>query len=218
MNEPRFQAATTAATRRHRRVPPPAVARLLPCAGRPGTGGPRARCCHGRATRRGCRRRPQPRRRVFLPDVSRRRERRARHLPEVRHGARVGLAACRRRRGSRARGHAAPVLGRAGADVAAGRPAHCEHGRLAARLARWPGTVVAAAAARDAGGAVVRLAAARARLALDREPQPEHVHADRPRRGRVLRLQRAGDAGPGPGTERLPQRRRIPPCISSRPR
>ena len=46
----------------------------------------------------------------------------------------------------------------------------------------------------DAGRALGRLAVLRARLAVGREPQPQHVHADRARRRRGLRLQRGRDA------------------------
>ncbi len=49
-------------------------------------------------------------------------------------------------------------------------------------------------AAGDARRALGRLAVLRARLGVGREPAPEHVHADRPGRGRGLRLQRRGDA------------------------
>ncbi len=40
---------------------------------------------------------------------------------------------------------------------------------------------VGAARARDSGRALVRLAVLRPRLAVDRQPQPQHVHADRAR-------------------------------------
>ena len=60
---------------------------------------------------------------------------------------------------------------------------------LAGRTAAW-----VQLAARDAGGAVVRLAVARARRALARDAQPEHVHADRARRRRRVWLQRGRDA------------------------
>jgi Cu+-exporting ATPase len=46
----------------------------------------------------------------------------------------------------------------------------------------------------DAGGALGRLAVLRAWLAIDRQSQPEHVHADRARRRHRLRLQRDRDA------------------------
>ena len=47
---------------------------------------------------------------------------------------------------------------------------------------------------RHAGGAVGGLAVLRARRAIDREPQPQHVHADRARHRRGLGLQRRRDA------------------------
>ena len=48
--------------------------------------------------------------------------------------------------------------------------------------------------ARDAGRALGRLAVLRARLGVDRQPAPQHVHADRARRRRGVRLQRGRDA------------------------
>ena len=51
-----------------------------------------------------------------------------------------------------------------------------------------------AARARDAGRALGRLAVLRARLGVGRQPPPEHVHADRARRRRGVRLQRRRDA------------------------
>ena len=53
------------------------------------------------------------------------------------------------------------------------------------------------ARAGDAGRALGRLAVLRARLGVGREPQPEHVHADRPRHGHRVRLQRRRDARAG---------------------
>ena len=53
------------------------------------------------------------------------------------------------------------------------------------------------ARARDAGRALGRVAVLRARLGLGRQPQPEHVHADRARRRRGVRLQRGRDARAG---------------------
>ena len=49
----------------------------------------------------------------------------------------------------------------------------------------------------DAGRALGGLAVLRARLAVARHPQPEHVHADRHGHGRGLGLQRGRDARPG---------------------
>ena len=69
------------------------------------------------------------------------------------------------------------------ADDAAGQPlAAPAH---AARRSDWVGV-----AAGDARRALGRLAVLRARLAVGRQPQPQHVHADRARRRRGVRLQR----------------------------
>ena len=51
-----------------------------------------------------------------------------------------------------------------------------------------------AARVRDAGGAVGGLAVLRARRAIARHPQPQHVHADRARHRRGVDLQRRRDA------------------------
>ena len=82
----------------------------------------------------------------------------------------------------------------AAADGAGGRAGN---GRPPVRLAsasrrtqsNWVQLVV-----RHAGGAVGRLAVLRARRAVDRDPQPQHVHADRARHRRGLGLQRRRDA------------------------
>ena len=49
----------------------------------------------------------------------------------------------------------------------------------------------------DAGGAVGRLAVLPARLGVDGEPQPEHVHPDRAGHRRGVWVQRGGGVGPG---------------------
>ena len=50
---------------------------------------------------------------------------------------------------------------------------------------------LAGARPRDAGRALGRLAVLRAGVGVDREPQPQHVHPDRPRHRRGLRVQRS---------------------------
>ena len=76
------------------------------------------------------------------------------------------------------------------------------------RWATWltGGTLVTASAparelgrarAGDAGGAVVRLAVLRAHVGVVRQREPEHVHADRHRRGRGVRVQRRRDGRAG---------------------
>ncbi len=60
----------------------------------------------------------------------------------------------------------------------------------------------------DAGRAVGRLAVLRPRLGVGGEPSPEHVHADRPGRGRGVCVQRRRDAGAGPVSRIVPHARR----------
>ena len=62
--------------------------------------------------------------------------------------------------------------------------------------------------ARDAGRVLVRLAVLRAHVAVVRAPKPEHVHVDRPRRRRGVRLQRGRDDRARPLPRRLSDARR----------
>ena len=133
--------------------------------------------------RRGCRGRRAGRRRddLHLPDAPGDPPGPSRQLPEVRHGARAGDAEPRGRREPRAGRLPAPLLVDAAADGRrhrAGdvRPSPAAHGHGDPELDR--------AGALDAGRAVGGLAVLRARRAVDRQPQPEHVDADRPRHRR----------------------------------
>ena len=74
------------------------------------------------------------------------------------------------------------ALTRAAVRPRHGRPAPGPSARAISRRRARAG--LARARAGDAGRAVGRLAVLRARLAVAREPQPQHVHADRPRRRR----------------------------------
>ena len=89
-----------------------------------------------------------------------------------------------------------------------GARAH-DSGRRAGNGRPYPGARVAssraaqaldlgAARAGDAGRAVGRLALLRARLGVARQPQPQHVHADRARHRRRLSLQRRRHPRAGP--------------------
>ena len=115
-------------------------------------------------------------------------------LPDLRHGARAGRGDRRQRPQSRARRHDAAVLDRARADRSGVRAGDgrsiCSACMLVGQtLSNWMQFVV-----RDAGGAVGRLAVLRARLAVARHAQPQHVHADRDGHRRRLGLQRRRDA------------------------
>ena len=114
-------------------------------------------------------------------------------LPDLRHGARAGAGHRGDRPEPRTRRHDAPVLDRSGPDASGrragdGRPSH-----QSAHAARPADVELAPAPSRHAGRAVGRLALLRARLAVARHAQPEHVHADRDGHGRRLGLQRRCD-------------------------
>ena len=71
------------------------------------------------------------------------------------------------------------------------------------RTVNWIGL-----AARHAGRVLGRLAVLRARVGVDREPQPEHVHADRDGRRLGVPLQRGRHDRAGHVSGRLPHARR----------
>ena len=147
--------------------------------------------------------------RVDLPDAPRDRARRARVVPDLRHGP---GAPRRDARGAepRTRRHDAsvPVVARPdGADArvhGVGVPA----GPAAATRTAAGGDDLVTVPAGDAGRPVGRLAVLRARLGVGREPPPEHVHAHRPRRGRGVRVQRGRHTGSGPVPRIVPHARR----------
>ena len=117
---------------------------------------------------------------------------RARQLSDLRHGARTDDAGWRRRGQSRAARHDAAVLGMRRVVGPARRPGD-GRGFREARSHRVARRGMGAACARHAGGAVGRLALLRARLEVDRQPAPQHVHADRARhRGRLCLQSRCG--------------------------
>ena len=135
---------------------------------------------------------------------------RSRRLPDLRHGARAARADGRRGRERRARRHDAAVLARRRAQraaVVADAGRDLVRDRSDADVRTQPGRV-ARARARDAGRAVRRLAVPRARLAIRRDVEPEHVHADRARHARGVELFRARDARAGRAAGVVPQRRR----------
>ena len=144
---------------------------------------------------------PEPRatsHQLHLPHAPGSRQRQARRLPEVRHGAR---ADDRRDALSDAPNpELVDMTRRFWIGVVLGAPVFVltmgdmlTGGALC--IASAPARQLDRARARDAGGAVVRLAVLRAHVAVVREPQPEHVHADRHRRRRGVRLQRRRDGG-----------------------
>src|SRR5882672_9666654 len=102
-------------------------------------------------------------------------------VPDLRHDARAADTAGRGRRRPRAREHAATPMDRRASDGAASLA-----DARRARARTEPDAPVSArsrsvgrARARDSGRALKRLPVLRPRLALAREPQPQHVHADR---------------------------------------
>ena len=151
---------------------------------------------HGRAVpevRHGPRARPCQRTadedRVHLSDAPRGRAGRAGLVPDLRNGARAADGDARGRAQPRARRHG-PSFPPGGGDRRAGLRAHdARHGsgrRDGAGCARQLGRTGVV----DAGGVLGRMAVFRARVALDRQPQSQHVHPDRARRRRRVFVQR----------------------------
>ena len=131
---------------------------------------------------------------LHLPDASGGPPGRAGLVPDLRHGA--GAAARERGRGTerRADRHEPPVLDRPRAQRSGLRARDGRTPHRAQPHDRPADLELAAARARHAGRAVGGLAVLRARLAVGRHAQSQHVHADRARHRRRLGLQRGGDA------------------------
>ena len=126
--------------------------------------------------------------RMDLPHASRDPTRRAGRLSDLRHGARAARSVRRGGRESRAQRHDSTILDRRRADdtasvVDARRAVPGDQSD--APLPAF-GRVVGPARARDARRAVGRLAVFRPRLAVRRQPQPQHVHVDRARHRLLL--------------------------------
>ena len=150
---------------------------------------------------------PAERRRVYVPHASRGSSNWARRMSEVRHGARADNLQPRDRRGE----------SRAGVDAASipSEPAS----RRGAIGSDVPGSAPALdrTRARDARGAVGRLAAARARLGFAGPSQPEYVHADRDRHPDGVPVQRRRDSRAGHFSRVDRKSTAACQCISSRP-
>ena len=131
---------------------------------------------------------------IHLSDAPRDRPRRARRLPDLRHGAR---ASPRHRRGlePRARRHDPADVARSRARPAGLPAGDGRHGagHGARRPPRHAADELDRPRLRDARRLVVRLAVLPARLGIDRQPPQQHVHADRARRRRRVRVQRRGN-------------------------
>ena len=127
------------------------------------------------------------RHRLHLPDASGGAPGPSRRLPEVRHGARAGDA--------EPRGRGEPRADRLSTSLLVDLAGHDRHHR-ARHVRPSPGThghgdpELGRARALASGRAVGGLAVLRARRAVGRQSQPQHVDADRPRNRRGLRLQR----------------------------
>src|SRR6185503_10845539 len=134
--------------------------------------------------------------RIHLPDASGGTQREAGQLPEMRHGARGGG----RRRGGRLRAarHDAPLLDECGPQRAAppDRDGAVLWGAAAVRhragIARLRG--IRAGYTRHPVGGLAVLSQVRA---VARQPKPEHVHADRARRGAAYVFSLAALFAPG---------------------
>ena len=150
---------------------------------------------------------PSRGRHVYLPHAPRDPPARARHVSQVRHGARAGDAVARRGRESRARGFPAAILGDASAH-----DCHLRHrdGRVRGQRGPIP--------SRLARGAVGRLAVPRALGRFDPHAQSEHVDAHRHRRARRLHLQRGRHRRSRAHSCAVFRERPGRPSISKRPR
>ncbi len=129
--------------------------------------------------------------RLDVPDASRDPPRRAGRVPDLRHGARAARADGGGGRERGARRHDAPLLDRRRAHGAAALVAMLAEFVPALDPMRLFGhTTVAWAQLALATPVVIWCGCAvlRARLAVDRQSQPEHVHADRARHGRCVAL------------------------------
>ena len=120
---------------------------------------------------------------------------RPRHVPEVRHGARADRGHRRRREEPGTGGHVAPVLdlARAGGADPGGDGRGLHSGSASDARARASNRCVGPDDPRHADRPLGRSALLQARLGVDREPLPQHVHADCPGRRRGLQLQRRCD-------------------------
>ena len=130
-------------------------------------------------------------------------------MPDLRYGARTGNGHHGERAQPRARRHDPAFLDRrrprhSGRRLGDGRAPH------QSPHASWSAAFeLVAACARDAGGALGRLAILRAGVELDRHPQPQHVHVDSPRHRGRLALQRGGDGASGNIPHRLSRHGRL---------
>ena len=126
-------------------------------------------------------------------------------VPDLRHGARTGSGQRRSGTEPRTDRHDAPVLDRP-RSVASGRRAGDGRAPHRPQPLRQPADLeLDPDGAGDPGRAVGRLAVLRARLAVARHAQPQHVHPDRDGDGRRLGLQRRRDARAGHLPGRLPR-------------
>ena len=110
-------------------------------------------------------------------------------LPDLRHGAGARGGVARFRAERRACRHDAALLDWFGARGSRRRARNGRPSREPADVARGRNVKLDSTRVGDAGRAVGRLAVLRARLGLARQPQPQHVHADRHGDGRRLGLQ-----------------------------
>ena len=161
------------------------------------------------------RQRPRlPRHHLHLPDAPGDPAGPSRQLSQVRHDAGAGDADTGRRRKPRAGSSADASGGHCRSSVVVTFLAMFGHRSAGSTCApqSWVELVLTLA-----GRPLGRLAVLRARRAVDRQPQPQHVDADRPGHRRGLRLQRGRD-----GRDRRSFPPRSPPWAAwrctSRPR
>ena len=134
------------------------------------------------------------RRHLYLPDAPADPAGRTRTLPDLRHGAGTGSGGRRGRPQSRADRHDAAVLGWPRARPAGAGARDWRTPDPLAHVAEPRTIELDRARDRHPGRAVGGLAVLPARLAVGREPQPQHVHPDRDGDRRRLDLQRGRNA------------------------
>ena len=130
-----------------------------------------------------------------MPDAPRDRPALSRLLPDLRNGARTANDLSGGRAESRAGGHEAAAPSRCRSDGTAACPRNGRDGGARSHRRHLAGAEPDhSARPLDAGRALGWLAVLPARMGVGEDAQPEHVHADRARHRRGVRIQRGKGA------------------------